>query len=717
MSIITRWYSVTDWETWNHDVADHNFRIVNGKIKLPYLSINHIGTGSQGSDYDSDTVPPTLVVPGEVKIRYRFGQFYTSGNTAMENRMGIETPSQSGTKLYYANVPRKPEITEYGFLCPTRGAFAVVGTDSDFLYPQGGTKFYVGCWIKSLISDYSNRVGYIIISLPGYSIYIDTDNKIKAEVSGLILNSNITIDTDWHWIMLVSDVPGDVNAHHYLIIDNEIVDEVIGNTSAPVANVFSLGSNEINHPEGFMGYIDEFVLSEWSGLFSLVKNYRFAPLIIRSPVVDSENERNEIAQIWSIFDAPLTSSVTFSFRTSDSIFNQDDLTINWSGFTFPNQIQNNHTTDTSEIRLSLKGRYHQARIRLLPSIDELKSETPEIEFLQLTYITQTQLLQPSNPAYDKGKILGQIINFPESKHIDKISLNLTVNRSRPTDVIIGKDGVASFQAAVWKNDREAIVFQPAIHFGTIEWNTNGTPIVNSRQMKSYSGNAIVDESPYLEYEIDFLESGVYDLWGYGYCELDNSLYWCFDGDTTDIRACRLGQNISGFVGIPYWNKFGVFEVFEAGTIHTFRVYLGINSEVVLDQWYLTKNTQLEEELSSLSDAYTTPLPLSSTPFNTALRVRSLTGGTVVPIENFPRFSGDVNVTMWLPSKNINASGQFNYELPDGGNDFSDGLSLEYWQVCGTNEHYASWDYKFIENSIGDTFFSKDFGETIIFKGP
>ena len=137
----------------------------------------------------------------------------------------------------------------------------------------------------------------------------------------------------------------------------------------------------------------------------------------------------------------------------------------------------------------------------------------------------------------------------------------------------------------------------------------------------------------------------------------------------------------------------------------------------MDQWHFTTDTTLEASLNRQGNAgYSTPLPLSPAPFNTAVRLRSLFARKLDNLEN-PQASNVQNVTAWLPSSSIRASGKFNYEIIESdeygisGVTFSDGLSIEYWQIGGSSNHFATWDYAFPSTSIGTAFKSADFGQS------
>ena len=112
-----------------------------------------------------------------------------------------------------------------------------------------------------------------------------------------------------------------------------------------------------------------------------------------------------------------------------------------------------------------------------------------------------------------------------------------------------------------------------------------------------------------------------------------------------------------------------------------------------------------------------PLPVSESPFNTAVRLRTLSGSSLDNLAS--PSSGSSSVTAWLSSNQILASGKFNYEIRESnvnnesGVTFDDGLSIEYWQIGGNTDFFASWDYIFpaTGSSIGNTLTSTNNGQT------
>jgi hypothetical protein len=305
-------------------------------------------------------------------------------------------------------------------------------------------------------------------------------------------------------------------------------------------------------------------------------------------------------------------------------------------------------------------------------------------------------LYPGSAAYAPGVILRQNVEDPYiCSIIDKASLNLIVTNVDNRKFVIGSDGTVSFQAANWQAGRDQWVFQPVTNSG--DFSSSGTTIQNNLQETSYLDTIDATTSaPYLSYSIYFPSSGNYDLWGYGYTS-GSGIFWGFNGDTTHLRQLLLGDSSLGWERIPKWTKFSNLYIPEGG-VYTFDVYLGDkNNVVMLDQWYFTTDTNFVDTLNE--EDYTEPLPLSDAPYMTVLRLSS----------------DDYSITTWLSSVHIPASGQYNYEIRntgiDSGVNFVTPLTLEFWQIGGDKDNFAAWQYTFVDNSVGNTTISTDYGQT------
>lgn len=423
------------------------------------------------------------------------------------------------------------------------------------------------------------------------------------------------------------------------------------------------------------------------GAITLPLTDPFVAHVYLSPILDTGKNNSRIGSFTFGFESLNNSYVSFSFRANNSEFAQSDNSLDWSGFTSPNQIGNNQKVEPDDIGIFVSGRYLQIRALLFPT-----SSSPSLSSIELnTAVTET-LLVPAATALDHGTILGQTVNFTGTKTIYKISLDLSVTRTDPKEVITGSNGTVSFPSTVFQSARDSWIFQPVIHWLSENgWITSGTTLQNALQTDSYSvSDDAVANAPYLNYEIYFPDAGVYELWGFGYTS-GSGIFYSIDNDTTDLRRLQLGSQDSGWQGVPRWTNFGSF-FFEEGSVHNFTVYLSEPQTAILDQWYFTQ-WDFATELSVLGqEGYSTPRALSKLPFMTAVRLRSLTSGTVEPLDELTDDS--VSITMWKSSAEIFASGEFNYEIRNNslssGIDFSDGLSIEYWQIGGSSKHFAAW---------------------------
>jgi len=315
---------------------------------------------------------------------------------------------------------------------------------------------------------------------------------------------------------------------------------------------------------------------------------------------------------------------------------------------------------------------------------------------------ETDLITRSRPLFQLGTLITQIAPFIGAKTLHKTSIDLSITTANPTNFVVGSNGTVSFQAANFYDGRDTWVFHPVLHWSDSKsWETSGLSIENTLQTESYSTSAsAAANAPYLEYNLFLDVAGVYNLWGYGFTS--GGVFWSWDGDTTDMRQFTLGSSATG---PPEWTKFGTIESPEGG-LHSFSVYLSDTATVVLDQWYLTTNTE------DLSYPFT-PLALSKAPFTTGIRIRSLDNGSLDDLEG--PSAGSERVVAWMPSKNVTASGKYNYELQNSdagsGVTFTDGASIDIWQTGGSFEYFAAWDFTLTESSIGDAFTSTDYGQT------
>jgi len=278
--------------------------------------------------------------------------------------------------------------------------------------------------------------------------------------------------------------------------------------------------------------------------------------------------------------------------------------------------------------------------------------------------------------------------------------------------------VLSFAAANFWDARQAWAFTPLL---PLSWESCSVSIQNTEQTTAHP--SVLDaatNAPYLTYNLSFDQEGVYDLWGRAYT--DSSIFWEFDGDTSDMREGSFGS----YGEPPEWTKFGSF--YTTDGVHTFSVYMGDRNDVILDQWYFTTNRSLDQDISSTGSEQSPLEPLSTAPFNTLC----MTGGYILDVDptqvigdpdGYPSVpTGDPCHTCgWLSSKYIMASGGFNYLLRN----FSDKGALwegiwydEYVDVSftcigGSNEHFASWDLDFVEDddAVGSAFISDNYGET------
>ena len=668
MSLSATWNSDSAWALWTSSL--NSPRIYGDSIKLPFNSISGFS--------------------GSIKALWEIGN-----NQSLNDSSGV--PPTSSLQETIGDPISATQIAEEGLLSPTRNGY-VSANISKLGYPTTDLS-YIGVWFKSNISDYSEGRGYILIysigindGEIGYAIFVDSDNRIKAAIkesgSTTILSpvgGDVIIDENWHLAILIPGITGSSTLAG-LIVDNEqgtpvsVTPQAIGGSPT-----FTIGSNTYDSFYGFSGIIDEPVIAQFSGPIDWGSSfYRFSSSSFYSPVVDTEKDDSVILEMKSDYETPDNSSLIFYFRSSNTSFSQMDLLPNWSPGIFSSTITSGDRINLKQFGIYQTGRYFQVKVDFLPSDDSLKLSTPSISSLSLNCGVKNKLLASAMDVLDKGNSLHQIINFSGSKKIDKVALDLTVVDDERKEFFVGKNGVVSFSAANFQNSYKSWFFQTVAG----SWESS------SVTLSPVSFNS--ENSPYLQYKIYLDESGEYDLWGYGYTDT-GTILWSWDFDNSDLREVTLSNDGSYE---PGWVKFGTISVKEGG-LYTFTVYLGESGILLLDQWYFTNKAVVGFPLTS-------PWSVSAGPFMTAVRLQSITN-------DLP--NGNDKLISWLSSTEINASGRFNYLIrteENNGKEYTDGLSMEFFQVGGDEKFFAAWNYSFVtdENSVGKSLISTNYGSEL-----
>jgi len=733
---IKRWSTASDWSLWiNSSSTGRLPRIVNSTLRLPFEKAPHIGNGTSSNDFIA---------------RWSWGQRQRSEynqpylfNADLKNDSDISDPTVPANINHTVISGGTNEMSEYGYNSMyTDSYLSVNGTD--FVYPKSTQAFYISCWIKSHISDYTEDISIIVSrhsnTIPnlfffGIAIYNNTLQGviISSALRGALqfippVGGDVAIDTNWHHLLLACGKTTSSSAEIFVVDNNwgsgpqDGVHNIGPSISSDASYPLDIGSVKlVGFPayQGFSGIVDELVISKWEydgNLYSKISDplidhsavanfipnyaptYRHKSSIFISDVIDTGSNNNLITGLYTEHSAPNGSSVQFSFRASNTIFGSQDSEHTWTGFTSPNSISSGSYVGQNMLGVWVRGRYQQVRIKMnpsslsSPSSDPLQLETPSMEFLELATGHDNIILGATRPAYETGMIVGQIYNFDGDKKIDKVSLELGVNDEDKQAYIVGNGGTLSFQASNWQESRDDYIFQPVVHWASYNgWETSGTTIQNTFQTTDWATEEdALANAPYLKYDLYFTEGGLYYLWGYGYIDNDG-IFYTFDDDSTDLRKLNLGTDISGWGTAPRWTKFG--SVLLEGGYHSFTIYLAQQNTCILDQWLFTTNANIQNDLSQGS--YSTPQPISQCPFNTAVRLRSVYRGAINALD-YPKASPAISVTAWLPSSTISATGKFNYAIKDSfgmGITLTRGLSLEYWQIGGSSKFFASWNYK------------------------
>jgi len=740
MSSVVRWDSQEGWQDWINESASGRLpRLIGSALKLPFARIPHLGIGDLSTQYIARW-------SWGQRQRTEFNQPYLLESDLKDDDDTLN-PIVGGNLEHTTTISGTVELSEYGFNTINRNSYLNSSGYADFNYPHDDNPAYISCWIKSHIVDYSSGLGIIAAGHDGveadglyFAIIVDSDNtlkavKVKSGTNTVVspVGGEVVIDTNWHHLLFAVNERGVGEGAVIFVVDNEWGNgpspnsEYSDSLTAGAITRFDIGSSSISGESsyGFAGIIDELVVANWTpedssirniinnattnlsqedvfGTGAYTKSYRFESNVFVSPVIDTERENSLFTGVYADYENPNGSSVQFSFRASDTEFDRDTTSPPWTGFTAPNKVLHATAAGHEELGIWLRGRYQQVRMKLNPSSTAslLQLDTPIVNIVEISTGVSTKVLGATKSSYEPGTILGQVFNYDENKTIDKISLNLTVNTEDRQTFIVGQDGHIVFQAANWQESRDDWAFQPTPHWISIDdpgyddpgygsgWETSGTSIRNTRQIEGWTtvDNAL-SNAPYLKYQIFFPSGGLYQLWGYGLVN-DDGIFYTFDDDETNLRRLTLGDSEL----VPKWTRFGSFFL-EEGGLHTFSVYLADRNITVLDQWMFTQNPGIDAELES--DSYVLPQPNSTAPFNTAVRLRSLYQGELDDLI-IPVASPSYNVTMWLPSRIIAASGTFNYEVVNDsgttGVSFVGGVSIEFWQIGGTSKYFAAWDY-------------------------
>lgn len=314
------------------------------------------------------------------------------------------------------------------------------------------------------------------------------------------------------------------------------------------------------------------------------------------------------------------------------------------------------------------------------------SSLPILPYLQILDI---ELLASSHALLTR--LLGQIVSFSGTRNLYKISIDLSTYTPIRYEYFLPTQRVFLIDAINATSSNKQWMFQP--YYGT-------SSIYNKYQTTNYS----LDNAPSLTYSFYVNEPTRFDmhyeLWGYGYSVTPVTIY--FNGSPISIT---LGN--PSYPDSPTWKQLLTDIIIEEPGLYSFTVYSETNNQILLNQWAIISS---EYTITNNRTAY------SSTPgpFTIGTRARETIYG----------YPGDITdpsvqqVTAWLSSLKMNSSGKYNFFLKGDetskGISFTDGVSIESWQVGGATDNLAAWNFSFISNldSAGNHYISTDQGQTL-----
>lgn len=302
-----------------------------------------------------------------------------------------------------------------------------------------------------------------------------------------------------------------------------------------------------------------------------------------------------------------------------------------------------------------------------------------------------------------GELFGQIVPTL-SGSVYKATIGIDVFDHQIANYFSDVDGLCVIDAINATSSRNQWVFQPFAP----SYSSNSTPVTNDFQTDSYDNESVVESGPFLTYRVYFNQAGTYHVWIYGYSSGDHVAF-SFNEDET-ILSTTLGN--PGFPDTAYWTYITSLDI-EAPGEYSFTLYIK-DTTVLLDQIVLALDTLCDtDEFPTAIGSVTTPVDNETQgPFTLALRLRSLENGLPIDLAAID----SCRATSWRSSVNIFGSGSvsFIFEHPnfDKGIVFTNGLSLEYWQIGGSPNYYSGWNYILGSSSIGMTYTSINYGKTI-----
>jgi len=408
-----------------------------------------------------------------------------------------------------------------------------------------------------------------------------------------------------------------------------------------------------------------------------------------SPVVDTGQKYNMLKNIKIAINSQTAddlglSKMSFSFRASELSYSFDSTTPFWTRFVEVD-LEDIINQDLNDLGVSVRGRYQQVRFNNI--------DTDAISEVVVFSDSNRPITSNSSvPAYEPGTIARQEADISAIATISKISLELDLfASSRRKQFRVVDNGSLSFAATNFQDSRNPERWTIHDSF-TAEYARDINYSISHGYLtifddEDYNLGFDTGTAPFVQYDMVFEDTGVFDVWMRYFSEVDRNLWLQLDSNSPiSVIANDTRNDPNGFV--VSWQKVGQILISDAG-IHSVKMYPGISGGRFVDQFYITKDVAGPSDFEIQ--------PLSPGPFNTYVLLNTPDYATIS--------------SNWLSSNKFSAEGKYSYDL--GSNTYSNNLEINFMQIGGNNKFFAAWKHKPNESSLGSRRISRDWGNNFV----